>query len=195
MIARLKDLCDQVDLFFTEPLAFGSLEEVMSYNPYFETTLPARLGIEQIPDNIAEGVVLKPARSIILSNGSRAIIKNKNERFLEITGVKGKSNKLPTIKIAPHVVHSPLYEELIGDIERYININRLESAISKIGPATNKQAPRLAGELTKDALADFLKDRESDYALLKSEEVKNFKKNIQLLSQLVVTEYLAKQSE
>ena len=60
------------------PLFTGALTDAMQYPNAFESTIPAYHELPAIPDNICEGVVIKPNVSKHLGNGERVIIKNKN---------------------------------------------------------------------------------------------------------------------
>ena len=171
------------------PLQIGPLQELLEYDPFFETTLPALLGLPYVEDNIAEGIVIKPLEPRFLSNGSRVIIKKKNERFAEITGTKKiskpKNQPLPSTSLAGG---SPLYGELVEDLKRYMNQNRLDAVISKIGTVTSRDLPRLKGLLARDALEDFEKLSE-DYEKLGDEEKGRLKRYAPYLAQPIVEDY------
>ena len=92
--SSMHNVCKGTKFLVTEPLARGKLCDVIDYNPYFETTLPDRLGLPKVDDNIAEGVVIKPIKDMTLNSGKRIIIKKKNERFAEITGVVKTKKKI-----------------------------------------------------------------------------------------------------
>lgn len=58
-------------------------------------------------------------------------------------------------------------------MEEYITKNRLNNVISKIGEiSVPKDTGKLIGLLSKDVLGDFLKEHESEYALIEKSEQK-----------------------
>jgi hypothetical protein len=58
----------------------------VNYPIRFESSIPARLGLPAIKNNVAEGVVIKPIKNITVGTGkgvARAILKLKLDEFKE----------------------------------------------------------------------------------------------------------------
>lgn len=106
------------------------------------------------PNEIAEGVVIKPAYSKIegKKRGEFLIIKKKSEKFKEF--MKRGPNK-EKLKWSKEI------EEWKKTFEQYINRNRVLSLISKEGPIDSKEKiGKYIGLIIQDAREDFLKDHE-----------------------------------
>lgn len=61
--------------FYAVPLFRGPLAEALKYPNTFITTIPALYKLPALPDNISEGVVIKPVQDKKFSNGSRVVFK------------------------------------------------------------------------------------------------------------------------
>ena len=121
----------------------------------------------------------------------RVILKHKNEHFDEISGKNNffKVKKLKEPKESPDPGHSEEYMELMEEFHRYVNLNRLNNVISKIGQVQMKDAPKLNGMLAKDALEDFMKDYQEKLLALSELEQKQFKKKAPEVTKNVVKSY------
>lgn len=97
-------------------------------------------------DNIAEGYVLKPCYPAFLPNGSRVAIKCKNSKFSE----KAKSDK----PIKPKAELTEKDNKVYFDFESYININRINNVVSKIGKPGPKDFGKVMGLTVKDLLEE-----------------------------------------
>lgn len=153
----VKDLCEIFDIPYAPELGRGSLEEMLSLSPEFTSKL--------CEDN-AEGIVIKPlVDNVLLGNGSRPIIKNKSEAFSE---KKQKPAKKPQ-KMPEEVV------DIFNDFCQYLNQNRLNNVLSKIGgDISQKDFGKIAGLLAQDAKAEFERDEyliDPDYWKLISKAV------------------------
>lgn len=186
---RMRELCESTSLLLsTEPLFIGSYEEAIAYDPYFVTTLPPILGLEPVEDNICEGIVVKPIETRHLGNGSRVIIKKKNERFAEITGTK--LAKPAVIKQFQIPKGSDDFNEAVEELQRYFNENRLDAVLSKIGEVTEADFPKLRGLLAQDALKDFAKEYKN-YDELSDNDVKFLNTTAPHLSEPIIRDYFA----
>lgn len=128
----------------------GSIEECLKYPNEFQSTIPKDLGLPEITPNIVEGIVIKPAKTRYFNNGTRVVLKNKNEKWSE----KEKFGK--RIK-----VEEPLSDKVIKlqeAILSYVTENRLNNVLSKIGEVTQKDFGRVLGMFNKDVVEDFTKD-------------------------------------
>ncbi len=106
------DYFKQVNLMYTEPLEiFNKYEKACNYKLGFNTVIPKKLGLTELPINKAEGIIIR-------SMTNRFIVKRKIPEFCE----SEYSNNSVNIND----------KKTIG--LKMITENRLNSAISKIGP-------------------------------------------------------------
>ncbi len=102
----------EANIMHAEPLAiYNSYEETLNHNIIFNSLVPAKLGLPQLQENKAEGIVVR-------SMTNRFLIKRKIPEFSE---KKYSDNSLNTKD-----------KRELG--KQLITINTLNSAISKIGP-------------------------------------------------------------
>ena len=146
------------------------------------------MGLPAIDDNICEGIVIRPVVPMYLKNGSRVLIKSKNERFAEKKSVK-KRNKL----FAEPVPYSETLQALIVEGEAYITENRLTNVLSHIGEVHfPKDFGRVMGLFSKDVLEDFLKEHGGSYSSLDKCEQKSLNKELnKLCTSLVKQVYMS----
>eukprot|EP00428_Durinskia_dybowskii_P024301 CAMPEP_0170246778 /NCGR_PEP_ID=MMETSP0116_2-20130129/23176_1 /TAXON_ID=400756 /ORGANISM="Durinskia baltica, Strain CSIRO CS-38" /LENGTH=408 /DNA_ID=CAMNT_0010497655 /DNA_START=91 /DNA_END=1317 /DNA_ORIENTATION=+ len=93
-----KSTCEACGFLFVQPLCSGSLAECLEFDYEFETTIPPLLGLPALPlgaagggdgRNLAEGVVVRPAREprslrgSRSSRGARGLFKRKIAAFSE----------------------------------------------------------------------------------------------------------------
>ncbi|KAF0978337.1 hypothetical protein FDP41_002852 [Naegleria fowleri] len=150
-----------------KPLIRGTLEECLSFDIEFNTTLP-HLYYSEILDelnihwkekeNLCEGVVIKAANRNV-HVGARAIIKKKNSKFLETNPAKTK-NRQPKKDRSKEV--SEDYENTWQEMERYITMNRLSNVESKIGTITRHNLSQIMKEFVSDIICDYNKDVTSE---------------------------------
>jgi Rnl2 family RNA ligase len=150
----VEELFERYDFFYAKPLFRGTFEECMNYPNDEQSRIPGWLGLPTIDDNICEGVVLRPVEPKFFACGSRAILKNKNERWAE------KAKKQKTIK--KETVLSENAELIVEDLSLYFTENRLRNVLSKIGQVTNKDFGLIMRDFQADAYKDFNKDHEDD---------------------------------
>jgi Rnl2 family RNA ligase len=161
------DFAKTAGILCAEPLFVGSYDDCLHFDIRFESKIPAMLDLPKLPfPNLAEGVVIKPMKNLVLEteNGLlRPILKMKIREFSEVQFHQSeKQNPFqPKGKLTL----------LTRDLLRFINQNRLNSAISKIGKIK-------AGDAEKIALlkAELQLD-------LKQEIERNFMKAFQKLTQ------------
>lgn len=125
-----------------------------------------------------------------LRNGSRVLIKSKNERFAEKKSVK-KRNKLFT----EPVPYSEALLALIAEGETYVTENRLTNVASHIGEVHfPKDFGKVMGLLSKDVLDDFLKDHGGSYSALDKCEQKSLNKELNKLCAALVKQVYMSQA-
>ncbi len=90
------ELCKEFNIPHVPVLFTGTLDQCLNFNNNFTTTIPKLYDLQDVENNICEGVVIKPNKPLFLKSGDRVIIKNKNEKFKEINHVR-KSKIVPTV--------------------------------------------------------------------------------------------------
>lgn len=165
----LSKILDKHNIPYLKTLFSGTLQECLEYPNLFQTTLPKENGLPEIEDNVCEGVVIRPEKPLFLYDGSRVIIKNKNERFTE--KIKNKKPKEPKIISEPAT-------KAIEQVSEYINENRLRNVISKIGEIGQKDFSKLMKAFTADIIEEIIKDDESFFDSLGDDDQKVVNKHI-----------------
>ncbi len=177
-VAKANELFEEFGFFYAKTLFQGTLTECLKYPNAFQSKIAEWLGFPAMDDNICEGIVIRPVEPMFLRNGSRVLIKSKNERFAEKKSVK-KQNKLTE---EPTPVSGEL-KALIIEAGLYVTENRLNNVVSHIGEVhVPKDFGKIMGLFSKDALADFMKEHEEDYLNLEKSEQKLLNKALNQLS-------------
>lgn len=187
-VDEVNELFETNGFFYAKTLFRGSLNECLKQPNAFQSKIAEWLGLPAIDENICEGVVIRPVEPCYLRNGSRVIIKNKNECFAEKKSGK-KRNKL----FAEPVSFSDALKSLILEAETYVNENRLANVVSHIGEVHfPKDFGKVMGLLSKDVLADFLKEYCGEFGALDKCEQKTFNKEVnRFCSALVKQVYMS----
>ncbi|KAH3762529.1 RNA ligase, Rnl2 family [Pelomyxa schiedti] len=192
-------ICQEAGLLCAQPLFRGTLAECVKFPVVFPTTISGMLGLPPIPDNNAEGVVIKRVKH------SRPLFKSKNPKFEEVAYLLTPEKRIadaakreiylqkkaeraqlgPTTPTEP-AAPSPLFIAASA----YVTSNRLDSVISKIGQVTIRDSAKLMGLLVQDALKDFEKDNE-EYRVLAKDEQRKINKLLMLPAKNVVTQHFA----
>jgi len=186
---RIKELATKYRLKVVPELFRGNFEECLQYSNEFETVIPEYYGIQdfygKVKNNICEGVVIKPLKDLRFSDGSRVILKNKNEKFKE----KGKVKKP---KSAKNINLSDENKKWVDEISRYFEVNRINAVLSKGEVELGwKQFGKLAGLFFKDALDDFIKDN-PDYVKLSKESKRIIQRYALVRAQNFIRDFLKK---
>lgn len=155
------DYCMIYEIPFLGALKRGTLEDCLSYPNEYNSTIPAMHGLPELKVNTCEGNVIRPINVIYFGNGSRVILKNKNDKFTEKETVK--KEYVPKEPTPDHVV------EIQKVATEYITENRLKNVISKIGTVSDKEFGKLLGLFCKDTIEDFMKDESKFESLDKKE--------------------------
>ena len=181
-VDEVNELFEAEGFFYARTLFKGTLAECLKYPNAFDSKIAQWLGLPPIEDNICEGVVIRPVVPMYLRNGSRVLIKNKNERFAEKKSVKTR-NKL----FAEPVPYSEALKALLLEVETYVTENRLANVVSHIGEVhLPKDFGKLMGMFSKDVLDDFLKEHGSAYTALDKYEQKMLNKELNKLCTTLV---------
>ena len=164
----------KIAFFYAKTLFRGTLTECLKQPNAFQSKIAEWLGLPAIEDNICEGIVIRPVTPMYLRNGSRVLIKSKNERFAE-----RKSAKRRTKLFVEPVPYSEELKALIVEGETYVTENRLANVVSHIGEVHfPKDFGKVMGLFSKDVLEDFLKEHGNLYAALEKSEQKLLNKEL-----------------
>lgn len=140
----------------------GTFEECLVWSAghnAHQSIIHKQFGLPMLSDNIREGNVVSPNLPEFIGE-SRIILKDKNDKWLETSKAKVRKPPVPLSDKA-----SKVYSELAA----YINENRLNNVISKIGAIGQKDFGKLLGQFVKDAIDDFQKDNDTLSTLEKDE--------------------------
>jgi Rnl2 family RNA ligase len=156
---QLQTLLSLVGIFSILPLFTGTYESALAYPIGFESAIPKRLGLPAIPNNKAEGIVIKPTEPIYVETEkgrARILLKKKIKEFAEdekfFSAQKWTTeNSLDALSL------------LSAALPDLANKNRLQSARSKVGPTNTSQR---AAQLFQLFVEDILLQLEEDYAEL-----------------------------
>ena len=173
-VDEVNEIFETNGFFYAKTLFRGTLTECLKQPNAFQSKIAEWLGLPAIEDNICEGIVIRPVTPMYLRNGSRVLIKSKNERFAE-----RKSAKRRTKLFVEPVPYSDELKALIVEGETYVTENRLANVVSHIGEVHfPKDFGRVMGLFSKDVLEDFLKEHGNLYAALEKSEQKLLNKEL-----------------
>ncbi|MFF3013172.1 RNA ligase family protein [Streptomyces sp. NPDC057939] len=136
-------------------LARGPLARVRERTPDFPTRVPALLGLPDLPGNLAEGLVVKPADEWWATDGgaaagappARPVGKFKHPAFAEDERFDGsRPYRVP----ADGAAGAPGW--LLAQVTALLTPARAAAAVSKLGPRT--PAEEVAAEIARDAIEE-----------------------------------------
>lgn len=178
------EIFKKVGLLYAEPIARGTFKELCGMSNVFPSRISTCLGLPEIDNNDAEGLVIKPINDIRLENGSRVILKSKNNKFCETNDIR-KSKKPRTS------LESKLDENVLDCLDSMTTENRLNNVISKIGPVTKADFGRLMKDLNLDILEEFKDEYKTIYDTLNKETFPIAKKYLNMQCSLLIKRYLS----
>lgn len=157
---------------------YDSFEEALAIEESFTSKLIREDFNGEEKHKEAEGVVIEPDTAVYEPNGSRVYLKKKTKRFLEKGGKPSIKHKSPVV--LQESVKVKLEEALV-----FLNRNRFESVISKIGEVSIKDIGKVMGLMTQDIIVDMEKDLEqpADSWFETKGEKQLFMKNLQKTAQ------------
>lgn len=132
---------------------YDSFEEALSVEESFTSKLIRPDFDGKDVHKEAEGIVIEPDTAVYEPNGSRVYLKKKTKRFLEKGGKPNIKSKSPVV--LQESVKVKLEEALV-----FLNHNRFDSVVSKIGEVSIKDTSKVMGLLTQDIIVDMEKDLE-----------------------------------
>ena len=159
---------EAASLLYAKTLFRGTPDEALAYPNDFNSTLPARLGLPDIGENVVEGTVIRPAKTAYLANGKRVILKNKNAKWAE-----KKQRSKSAMPLEPLPAHILALRDLALE---YVTENRLENVISKIGAVSIKDFGKVLGAFNQDVSVDFRKENQEKLLSVDKADLKRVNK-------------------
>ncbi len=163
--AEAIELFQAANLLYAVPLCIGSLQEALNYPMGFQSTLSNLLGLPTLPrDNRAEGIVIKPYYNLLVSSKKgliRPILKRKIPEFSENKRFS-QAQKWPDQHNA-YVQELESLENLKWEVFNLATENRLQSAISKLGPVTYAHRSKVQ-QLFRLVVEDVLEQLEDNHS-------------------------------
>jgi Rnl2 family RNA ligase len=150
--------------FLTAPFYLvDKLHKILQFDLDKNTPIPSLLGLPALSTpNFIEGIVIKPYQHSLLGEENeenpRPIFKLKRKEFLE-NPVYQEAKKWENINVSENTWQD--VDFWVVEISPYLNKNRLESTISKLGNSknpTSEQTKKLAVHWANDALESFVED-------------------------------------
>ncbi len=172
-VDEANDLFEASGFFYAKSHFEGSLKEALDYPNAFNSNIPKWLGLPDLEENVCEGTIIKPKTVKFFGNGSRVILKNKNDKWSEVE----KRDK-PRIQHKETSLSEP-GQLFYNTLMRYVTANRLNNVLSKEGGFSPKIMGKVIGLMAQDTLADFLKDNGSILDNLEKSEQKIITKRLQ----------------
>jgi Rnl2 family RNA ligase len=163
-------LYDEFGIPRADTLFRGSLEECLKYPNEFQSKLAEKFGLPPIDNNICEGVVIKPVEPKFLFDGSRVILKNKNEKFTEVQKESKPKTVIPELSLEA--------QKALEVMSSYVTENRLKNVLSKLGSISKQDFGKVMGAMNQDITEDFLKDHEGLLNVLEKPERKRVTKQV-----------------
>ncbi|MFE4971523.1 RNA ligase family protein [Kitasatospora sp. NPDC056651] len=124
-------------------IGHGPLNTLHDLPVRYPSRVPSLFDLPELPDNLAEGYVLKPAREWCESEAARPLVKVKQRAFAEDDRYDGARPYLPPPEGAAGV---PAW--LLVQASALLTPARAAAAVSKLGPRTPAQA--VAVEIAQD---------------------------------------------
>ena len=194
------NLFQQVGIMGAKPLFRGRYEEALAYSPEFDSTIPALFGLPKLPfRNPAEGIVIKPIRSIYVETSKgkvRPILKIKIPEFSEDSrfhqATKWTSQNFTSLPTPTQELS--IEEELSQEMLALVTETRLSNVISKIGRVSGSDGEskqQLVQLLMQDVLETFNEEWESIFSALSGESQQILMEQLHQESQKLLEVYFS----
>jgi len=170
-VDKFNQVMEKAGFLYAKTIFRGMFEECLKYPNNFPSQISVWLGLPELEDNICEGVVIKPVIPKFLSDTTRVILKNKNEKWAEKAKARDRQKK-------PQMTLSEKGEELFNEMLSLITENRLRNVLSKTGPISQNEFGKLIQCFSKDILEDFFKDHLEEYNRLEKKEQKQLTRKL-----------------
>lgn len=172
----VNQMFEETGFFYAKIVFQGSLEEALKFPNVFDSKIPGWLGLPEIENNICEGTIVKTLKTRYFGNGSRVILKNKNEKWTEKSKMVKKDRP-----VKEHICFSDTAGNIWEEIQKYITVNRLNNVVSKIGEFHPGMMGKVIGLFAQDILEDFGKDFPEAFTSIEKEEQKRINKKLNTL--------------
>ncbi|HEX7870989.1 MAG TPA: RNA ligase, Rnl2 family [Chryseobacterium sp.] len=172
----VNQIFEETGFFYAKILFQGTLDEALKFSNVFDSKIPAWLGLPEIENNMCEGTIVKTLKTKYFGNGSRVILKNKNEKWTEKSKMVRKDRP-----IQKEVRFSENAQNIWEEIQKYATANRLNNVVSKIGEFEPKMIGKVIGLFAQDILEDFEKDFPKVFTTIEKEEQKRINKKLNSL--------------
>lgn len=181
----VNQIFEKTEFFYAKILFQGTLDEALKFPNVFDSKIPAWLELPEIENNMCEGTIVKTLKTKYFGNGSRVILKNKNEKWVE------KSKMVRKDKPIQKEVHfSETAQNIWEEIQKYATANRLNNVVSKLGEFEPKMIGKVIGLFSQDILEDFEKDFPKVFTTIEKDEQKRINKKLNSLAIDIVKEEL-----
>jgi len=141
-------------LLYAKPLFIGKLNQALEFDIHINSKIPIQLSLPSLESNLIEGIVIK-AFTEIENLEARPILKIKNPEFDE----ESKFHEAKKWTYIPDLSSNSVeLSFLLEELRKYVNQNRLKSAVSKIGTLDFSN-----GERILEIKEEFLEDTFSDF--------------------------------
>lgn len=168
---------EETGFFHARTLFQGTLDEALAFPNVFNSMIPTWLGLPELEHNVCEGTIVKTLKTKYFGNGSRVILKNKNEKWVEKSKMVNKQDK----KIQKEIQFGEKAQDIWEEIQKYLTVNRLNNVMSKIGEFEPKMMGKVIGLFAQDIFTDFEKDFPSVFTTIEKEEQKRINKRLNIL--------------
>ncbi|MBD1879658.1 RNA ligase family protein [Coleofasciculus sp. FACHB-T130] len=191
-------LFQQVEMLAAKPLFIGKYEQALAQKIEFDSTIPALLGLPKLPfSNQAEGIVIKPVKSIYIDTSKgriRPVLKRKIPKFAEESrfhqAEKWGDQKLAT---SSHYLSDEkwLHEAMLA----LVTENRLMNTLSKVGRVSGKD-PKAIDKVfqlfVNDVIETFNESYESIFKTLPEKSQQTLIEQLEQESKKLMNNYFKK---
>jgi len=165
------DACSAFGITHVPVLFRGTFEDCLKYPNEFQSVVPKLFGLPLLDDNIAEGVVLKPAQPKFYWGGGRVMLKNKNAKWSEKAKKQKQSRDVNSDNNFEFVL-SDQAQALTDEILTFVTENRLHNVLSKMDQITDRHFGMIVGNMNRDIIDEFFKDFKEQFLVLEEKERK-----------------------
>jgi Rnl2 family RNA ligase len=165
-------ICEEAGILCAAPLFIGGYQEALAYPLGFDSTIPARLGLPPLPGaNKAEGVVIKPLKTLLVETKKgaiRPVLKKKIPEFAE----DKRFSEAQKWSVPSPTTQSNL-DLLKWEAFNLVTENRLQSAVSKVGALAagdGQRVQRVFSIFAEDVFEQLERTQEARLATLRQEE-------------------------
>lgn len=192
-------LLAEVSILHVQPLFVGPYTQAVNFNPRFQSGIAKQLGLPAVANNLAEGIVIRPMRSLLVPTKKgleRPIMKIKIPEFSEDKRFHTASK---WAEAAPSEgswqTPETRFADLSYEISSLTTMQRLENVISKFGHITVSDKARLKELLdlyTNDVIETVLERFPEQWDALTEMEKVDIKLPLQREALKVLKEYFVR---